>query len=47
MSKTTATARMRRDGGLVRIEPDGAEEVQDTPPLASRNAAKIEAPPRP
>ena len=43
MSKTFTIARMRRDGRLVRVKPDGAEEALDTPPLARRSAAEIEA----
>jgi putative transcriptional regulator len=34
---------MRRNGGLVRVKPDGTEEALDTPPLAPMSAAEIEA----
>lgn len=34
---------MRRNGRLVRVKPDGAEEPLDTPSLARRSAAEIEA----
>ena len=34
---------MRRDGKVVRVKPDGTEEVLDTPPLAPMDAAEIEA----
>jgi putative transcriptional regulator len=43
MSKTTTIARMRRDGKLVRVKPDGSEEPLDTLPLAPKTAAEIEA----
>ena len=43
MSKTSTIAKMRRDGRLVRVKPDGAEEALDTPPLAPLGAAEIEA----
>ncbi len=43
MSKTTTVARMRRNGKLVRVKPDGAEEALDTPPLAPMTTAEIEA----
>jgi putative transcriptional regulator len=33
---------MRRNGRLVRVKPDGAEEAPDTPSLAPRSAAEIE-----
>jgi putative transcriptional regulator len=42
MNKRTTIARMRRNGGLVRIEPDGAEEALDTQPLGTLSAAEIE-----
>jgi len=42
MSKSTTIAKMRRNGRLVRIKPDGAEEALDTPPLAPMTAAEIE-----
>jgi putative transcriptional regulator len=32
MSKTTTIARMRRDGTLVRVKPDGTEEALPIPP---------------
>ena len=31
MNKTTTIARMRRDGTLVRVNPDGTEEVMPIP----------------
>jgi len=34
---------MRRNGGLVRVKPDGAEEALEAPPVAPRSAAEIEA----
>lgn len=34
---------MRRNGGIVRVKPDGAEEALETPPLAPLSAAEIEA----
>ena len=34
---------MHRNGTLVRVKPDGAEEALDTSPLAPRSAAEIEA----
>jgi putative transcriptional regulator len=43
MSKNTTIAKMRRNGGLVRVKPDGTEETLDTPPLAPMAAADIEA----
>jgi len=43
MSKTSTIARMRRNGRLVRVKPDGAEEPLDTPPLAPMSATEIEA----
>jgi len=43
MSKTSTIARARRNGRLVRVKPDGAEEALDTPSLARRSAAEIEA----
>lgn len=43
MSKTTTIAKMSRDGRLVRVKRDGAEEALATPPLASMPAAEIEA----
>ena len=42
MSKSTTIARMRRNGRLVRVKPDGTEEALDTPPLAPLSAAEIE-----
>jgi putative transcriptional regulator len=42
MSKTSTIARMRRNGRLVRVEPDGAEEALSTPSLAPMSAAEIE-----
>jgi putative transcriptional regulator len=43
MSKTTTIARMRRDGVLVRIKPDGTEEVMPVEPLAPMTEAEVEA----
>jgi putative transcriptional regulator len=43
MSKTSTFARMRRDGSLVRINPDGSEEPLPVEPLAPMSAADIEA----
>lgn len=43
MSKNTTIAKMRRSGRLVRIKPDGSEEVLETPSLAPLGAAEIEA----
>lgn len=42
MSKSITIARMRRNGGLVRVKPDGTEEALDTQPLAPMSA-EIEA----
>ena len=43
MSGTTTFARMRRDGSLVRMNPDGTEEGLPVGPLAPMSAAAIEA----
>ena len=43
MSKTSTIVRMRRNGELVRVKPDGTEEALKTPSLAPRSAAEIEA----
>jgi putative transcriptional regulator len=43
MKKTSTIARMHRDGGLVRLRPDGAEEPLATPSLARWSAADIDA----
>ena len=43
MSKTTTIARMRRDGVLVRINPDGTEEVMPVEPLARMTPEEVEA----
>ncbi len=43
MSKTTTIARMRRDGVLVRIKPDGTEELMAVEPLAAMTPEEIEA----
>jgi len=43
MRKSTTIAKMRRNGGLVRIKSDGTEEALDTPALAPLSAAEIEA----
>jgi len=42
MSKTYTIARTRRNGRLVRVKPDGAEEALNTPSLAPRSAVEIE-----
>jgi len=43
MSKTSTIARMRRNGGLVRVKSDGSEEALATPALVPRSAEEIEA----
>ena len=43
MSKTTTIARMRRDGVLVRVKPDGTEEEMPVEPLAAMTEAEVEA----
>ncbi len=43
MSKTSIIARMRSNGRLVRVNPDGSEEGLETPSLVPRSAADIEA----
>jgi putative transcriptional regulator len=43
MSKTSTFARMRRDGSLVRVNPDSTEEALPVEPLAPMSAADIEA----
>src|SRR5437016_12386875 len=43
MSKTTTIARMRRDGVLVRIKPDGTEEGLPVEPLAPMKEAEVAA----
>jgi len=43
MSKTFTIVRMRRDGTLVRVKPDGTEKALATPSLAPISAAEIEA----
>ncbi len=43
MSKTTTIARMRRDGVLVRIKPDGSEEVMPVEPMAPMAPEEVEA----
>ena len=43
MSKTTTIARMRRDGVLVRIKPDGTEEIMPVEPLAPMTPDEVEA----
>jgi putative transcriptional regulator len=43
MSKTTTIARMRRNGVLVRIKPDGTEEAMPVEPLAPMAPEEIEA----
>jgi putative transcriptional regulator len=43
MSKTSTFAKIRRDGSLVRMNPDGTEEALPIEPLAPMSAADIEA----
>ena len=43
LSRTTTIARMRRDGVLVRVKPDGTEEVMPVEPLAPLTEAEVEA----
>jgi putative transcriptional regulator len=43
MNETTTIARMRRDGVLVRIKPDGTEEVMPVTPLAPMTHEEVEA----
>ena len=43
MNKTITIARLRRNGRLVRVKPDGAEEAVDAPAVAPRGTAEIEA----
>jgi putative transcriptional regulator len=43
MRKTNTTARMQRDGKLVKRKPDGSEEVALETPLAPMNEEAIEA----
>jgi putative transcriptional regulator len=43
MRKTTITARMQRDGKLMRRQPDGAEEAVSIAPAAPMSEADIEA----
>ena len=43
MSKTTTIARMRRDGVLVRIKPDGTEEIMPVEPLAPMTPDEVES----
>ena len=42
MSKTSTIARMRHNGKLVRVKPDGAEELLDKQCVAARSDAEIE-----
>ncbi len=42
MSKTDIIARMRPDGVLVRVKPDGAEEVLQVEPLAAMTPEQTE-----
>lgn len=42
MSETTTIARMRRDGVLVRVAPDGTEAVMPVAPLAPMTVAEVE-----
>ena len=43
MNETTTIARMRRDGVLVRIKPDGTEEAMPVEPLAPMTPEEVEA----
>ncbi len=43
MSKTITIAKMRREGGLVRVKTNGTEEALDAPPLAPMTISEIEA----
>ncbi len=43
MNETTTIARMRRDGVLVRVKPDGTEEVMPVTPLAPMTPEEVEA----
>jgi putative transcriptional regulator len=43
MNETTTIARMRPDGVLVRIKPDGTEEVMPVTPLAPMTPEDVEA----
>jgi putative transcriptional regulator len=43
MNETTTIARMRCDGVLVRIKPDGTEEVMPVSPLAPMTPEEVEA----
>ncbi len=43
MSRTTTIARMRPDGVLVRLKPDGTEEVIHVEPLAPMTPEEVEA----
>ncbi len=43
MSKTTTIARMRRDGVLVRVAPDGTEQVMPIPPPTPMTPQDVEA----
>jgi putative transcriptional regulator len=43
VSKTTTIARMRRDGVLVRVKPDGTEEEMPIPPPTPMTDEEVEA----
>ncbi len=43
MSKTITIARMRRDGVLVRVKPDGTEEEMPIPPPTPMTEEEVEA----
>ncbi len=43
MSKTTTIARVRRDGVLVRMNPDGTEQAMPVEPLAPMAPEEVEA----
>ena len=43
MNETTTIARMLRDGVLVRMKPDGTEEVMPVTPLAPMTPEEVEA----
>ena len=45
MNKTITIARLRRNGRLVRVKPDGAEEALDAPPWLRWALRKSKPPP--
>lgn len=42
MKKKTTTVRIRSDGSLVRVKPDGQEEPLSVPPISPKSEADIE-----